>query len=308
MESGDGQPGFVNRGRCLRLPTVGAVESVEPLVLAPHLAERVWGGGSFGPGIGEACDLSVHPNGPCTVRGGRYGGATLAEVVNTDPDAFGGPINLLAKRLDCADNLSVQVHPAEGDPKTEAWVMLDTEPGAGVYHGFRRQVSPAEAKAAALDGSIMDLLEFRQVTAGDCVFVPAGTVHAIGGGLRLFELQQSSDATFRLYDYGRGRELHLQEGLGIADLGPPERGPSPEHLADGRRLVSCPHFHVDEIGGNTIAIDPGNRWKALLVLSGSATTGGHTATAGTTLLIPSAVGPVEVRGSCRALRYGPGPT
>lgn len=284
------------------------MERLQPLVLAPHLAERVWGGHAFGPGIGEAWDLSVHPNGPCTVRGGRYGGATLAEVVDADPDAFGGPISLLAKRLDCEDYLSVQVHPAEGDPKTEAWVMLDAEPGAGVYHGFRHHLNPAEAKAAALDGSIMDLLAFREVSSGDCVFVPAGTVHAIGGGLRLFELQQSSDTTFRLHDYGRGRELHLQEGLAVAELGPSEAGPIPAELADGRRLVSCPHFHIDEVDGTTIAIDPGDRWKALLVLSGSATTGGQTATAGTTLLVPSAAGRAHVHGPCRALRYGPGPT
>lgn len=275
-------------------------------MLAPHLAERVWGGDSFGPGVGEAWELSVHPNGPCTVRGGRYGGATLAEVVDADPDAFGGPIDLLAKRLDCADNLSVQVHPAAGDAKTEAWVMLAADPGAGVYHGFRRRVSPTEAEAAALDGSIMDLLEFHEMRAGDCVFVPAGTVHAIGGGLRLFEIQQSSDTTFRLYDYGRGRELHLQAGLGVADLGPPALAPNPDQLVDGRRLVSCAHFHVDEVGGNTIAIDPGDRWTALLVLSGSASVGDQTANAGATLLVPSAAGPVEAHGPCRALRYGPG--
>lgn len=283
------------------------MDALEPLVLAPHFAERVWGGKAFGPGIGEAWDLSVHPNGPCTVQGGGHDGATLAELVAAYPDAFGGPIDLLAKRLDCAENLSVQVHPAEGDPKTEAWVVLDADPGAGVYHGFRRRLDRAEAEAAALDGSIMDLLAFHPVARGDCLFVPARTVHAIGRGLRLFELQQSSDTTFRLYDYGRGRELQLDDGFAVADFGPSEPRPVPAELPDGRRLLSCAYFHVDEVNGADITIDPGDRWRALLVLSGSATAGAHTAPAGTTLLVPAAAGPTDVRGPCHALRYGPGP-
>jgi mannose-6-phosphate isomerase len=283
------------------------VERLGPLILEPHLAERVWGGGAFGSGIGEAWDLSVHPSGPSTVVGGPHDGATLAEVVDADLDAFGGPIDLLAKRLDCAENLSVQVHPTDGHPKTESWVILDAQPGAGVFHGFRRPLDRAEAEAAALDGSITDLLAFREVARGDSVFVPAGTVHAIGAGLLLFELQQSSDTTFRLYDYGRGRELHLEQGLEVAELGPSEPNRAPAPLSDGHRLVSCDHFHVDEVTGTTITIDPGERWRALLVLSGTATTGDNTATAGTTLLVPATAGPTNVHGPRTALRYGPGP-
>jgi mannose-6-phosphate isomerase len=283
------------------------VERLGPLILEPHLAERVWGGGAFGSGIGEAWDLSVHPNGPSTVVGGRHDGATLAEVVDADVDAFGGPIDLLAKRLDCAENLSVQVHPTDGDPKTESWVILDAQPGAGVFHGFRRTLDRAEVETAALDGSIMDLLAFHEVARGDCVFVPAGTVHAIGGGLLLFELQQSSDTTFRLYDYGRGRELHLEQGLEVAELGPAEPNHAPAPLSDGHRLVSCAHFHVDEVTGTTITLYPGDRWQALLVLSGTGTTGDNTAAAGRTLLVPATAGPTNVHGPCTALRYGPGP-
>ena len=290
-----------------RTSRVRNVKVNEPLVLAPHLAARVWGGNAFGQGIGEAWDLSAHPNGPCTVRGGHHNGATLAEVVAADPDAFGGPIDLLAKRLDSAENLSVQVHPTEGDRKTEAWVVLEAKPGAGVYHGFDRRVRRAEIEAAALDGSIMDLLAFHEVERGDCLFVPAGTVHAIGGGLQLFELQQSSDTTFRIYDYGRGRELHLEEGLAVADLGPSDPLSVPTQLPDGHRLVTCTHFHVDDVKGANISIDPVDRWKALFVLSGSATAGTHTAPPGTTLLVPAAAGPIDVLGPCHALRYGPGP-
>lgn len=281
---------------------------MEPLVLKPHLAERVWGGDAFGQGIGEAWDLSVHPNGPCTVQGGYYGGATLAEVVAGDPSAFGGPIRLLAKRLDCAENLSVQVHPIEDDPKTETWVVLDADSEAGVYHGFSHRLDVREAAAAALDGSIMDLLAFHRVATGDCVFVPAGTVHAIGGGLQLFELQQSSDTTFRLHDYGRGRALHLDEGLAVADLGPSEPRSVPTQLVDGRRLISCTEFYVDEVEGTTVNVDPGVKWAALFVLSGSASVGAQTAHAGTTVIVPTASGVTVFPGPCRALRYGPGPS
>lgn len=278
------------------------------MVLSPHLAPRIWGGHTFGQGIGEAWDLSTHPNGPCIVNAGEHGGATLAEVVTASPDAFGGPIDLLAKRLDCAEDLSVQVHPTEGDPKTEAWVVLDAAPGAGVYLGFSCPRNRAEIEAAVLDGSIMDLLAFHQVARGDCLLVPAGTVHAVGGGLQIFELQQSSDATFRLYDYGRGRELHLDDGLAVADLGPSAGLLPPTLLPDGHRLVSCTHFHIDEVVGDTIDVNPADRWSALFVLSGSATVGAQTAPAGSTILVPAAAGITEVHGPCRALRYGPGPT
>lgn len=285
---------------------VGSVSVREPLMLSPHLSERVWGAGFFGDGIGEAWDLSVHPQGPCTIRGGPHDGATLAEVVDAEPDAFGGPIELLAKRLDSAENLSVQVHPTDQSAKTEAWVVLDADDETCVYHGFRHRLDPAQVRTAALDGSIMDLLAHHQVSKGDCLFVPAGTVHAIGGGLRLFELQQSSDSTFRLYDYGRGRELHLEAGLAVADLGPSDPRPVPTSLPDGRRLVSCPYFHVDELIGD-VTVDPGGQWRALLVTTGCALVRSQQAPAGTTLLIPAAAGPTRVRGTYRALRYGPGP-
>jgi mannose-6-phosphate isomerase len=278
------------------------------MVLSPHLAPRIWGGHTFGQGIGEAWDLSAHPNGPSIVNGGEHGGATLTEVVAASPDAFGGPIGLLAKRLDCAEDLSVQVHPAEGDPKTEAWVVLDAAPGAAVYVGFSCRRDRGEVETAALDGSIMDLLAFHPVARGDCLLVPAGTVHAIGGGLQLFELQQSSDTTFRLYDYGRGRELHLDEGLAVADLGPSAGLASPTLLPDGHRLVSCTHFHIDDVEGDTINVNPGEQWSALFLLAGSATVGAQTAPAGSTILVPAAAGTTQVHGPCRALRYGPGPT
>lgn len=284
-----------------------------PFLLDPDLASRVWGGDRLGEGIGEAWDLSVHPNGRARVRTGPDAGRTLAELVAERPDDFGGPVDLLAKRLDCAENLSVQVHPTTGDPKTEAWVVLDAEPGAGVYLGFERAVAADEVARAALDGTVPDLLRFVELRAGDAVLVPAGTVHAIGGGLVLFELQQSSDTTYRLFDWGReGRELHLDAGLACADLGPAAASPAPEPTADGERLVECPWFRIERLrrdaSDGPVTLDPARRWVALLLVEGRARVDDLLVGPGDTLVVPASAGPVALAldGPIHALRYGPG--
>lgn len=289
----------------------------EPFLLSPHLAERVWGGRRLGDGIGEAWDLSVHPNGPSTVVTGPNQGRTLAEVVSARPDDFGGAISLLAKRLDCADNLSVQVHPREGDPKTEAWVVLGADDGAGVYLGFSDRPTPETVREAALDGSLPDLLSFVELSEGDAVYVPAGTVHAIGGGLMLFELQQSSDTTYRLFDWGRtGRELHLDQALSCAELVPPPAPPTSTELAAGvTRLVDCPHFYIDRISGDSGSgsgplLDPGDRWTAVHGVAGSAKAGDLVVEPGDTLVVPSSADPValEPDPGFAGLAYGPSGT
>lgn len=279
-----------------------------PLVLAPHLAQRPWGGSRLGPGIGEAWDLSVHPNGPSMVVGGPYDGLSLPQVVSTHPEAFGGGIDLLAKRLDCAQNLSVQVHPRDTDPKTEAWVVLEAEAGSGVYHGLSGDLSAAELRSASLDGSVVDHLRFVPLSRGQVVFVPAGTVHAIGGGLLLFELQQSSDTTYRLYDWGRDREMHLDEGVAVADLGPAgEVAPAAEGT---RRLIGCDYFWIDwlELEDSSV-LDPGRTWVAATVLAGAVRVAELAVEEGRTVLVPTTAGPVELTpatGPATLLRYGPG--
>ena len=282
-----------------------------PLLLEAHLAQRVWAGTSLGRGVGEAWDLSVHPHGPCLVKNGALKGRTLAEVATACPADFGGPIKLLAKRLDCAQELSVQVHPVDLDPKTEAWVVLRAKPGAGVYHGFSRDVSADEVRTAAKDGTLPKLLRFLPLEPGAAVFVQTGTVHAIGSGLVLFEIQQSADTTYRLFDWGRARELHLEAGLRCADLkaAPPLAGPQP--VAEGQvRLVSCDHFHVDRIEAQgPFRVDPMGTWKAVLVVNGSVRIGAHEAAPGETLLLPKPLGLTTLtpKHKITALVYGPGP-
>ncbi|MFP4512682.1 MAG: type I phosphomannose isomerase catalytic subunit [Acidimicrobiales bacterium] len=286
------------------------MSSTAPFLLSPHLAERVWGGDRFGVGIGEAWDLSVHPNGHSVVASGPHRGRSLAEVVAERPADFGGPIELLAKRLDCAATLSVQVHPRTGDPKTEAWVVLGAEPGAGVYLGFADAPDPDAVRSAANDGSLADLLAFRELAVGDAVLVPAGTVHAIGGGLTLFELQQSSDTTYRLFDWGRsGRELHLDEALGCAVLAPAPEPQAPVVLADGViRLIECPYFSIEWVDApGPVTVAPGHRWSALHVVSGTARARELTVSDGDTLMVPASAGPIDLEPDAgfAALRYGP---
>ena len=116
--------------------------------------------------------------------------------------------------------------------KTEAWYILSATPGAQVAVGLKRRITPQELRAAIRDGSIADLVQWRPVAKGDIIFVPAGTIHAIGAGIVLAEIQQHSDATFRLFDYGRQRELHEDNAVAASDAGPAQAQSSPRRLTD----------------------------------------------------------------------------
>ena len=161
---------------------------------------------------------------------------------------------VLVKYLFTSEKLSVQVHPCDAEAlpgeagKEECWLVLDAEEEARLAIGFERPVTPQEIEAAATDGTIEELLTWHPVRAGDLFYLPAGTVHAIGPGLALVEVQQNSDTTFRLYDYGRPRELHLERGLAVArgEPYPPEHRRS---IAAGPLLVDGPHFRFDRVEG-----------------------------------------------------------
>ena len=161
---------------------------------------------------------------------------------------------VLVKYLFTSEKLSVQVHPSDAAAlpgeagKEECWLVLDAEPDARLAIGFTREVTPEEIAAAAQDGTIEDLLTWHPARPGDLFYLPAGTVHAIGPGLALVEVQQTSDTTFRLYDYGRPRELHLERALAVASGGvyPAENKRS---IAAGSVLVDGPHFRLDRIEG-----------------------------------------------------------
>lgn len=161
---------------------------------------------------------------------------------------------VLVKYLFTSEKLSVQVHPSDAQAlpgeagKEECWLVLDAQADARLAIGFVREVSAEEIAAAAQDGTIEELLEWHPARAGDLFYLPAGTVHAIGPGLSLVEVQQNSETTFRLYDYGRPRELHLDRALAVA-RGEPY---GPEHrrsVADGQTLVDGRLFRFDRVEG-----------------------------------------------------------
>ncbi len=178
---------------------------------------------------------------------------------------------VLVKYLFTSEKLSVQVHPSDANAlpdeagKEECWLVLDAEPDARLAIGFEREVTAAEIAAAALDGTIESLLTWHPAQPGDLFYLPAGTVHAIGPGLSLVEVQQASDTTFRLYDYGRPRELHLERALAVAE-GVPYGAEHRRTIAEGSVLVDGPHFRLDRVEGvpdaATLAAYPG----ALLAL------------------------------------------
>jgi mannose-6-phosphate isomerase len=163
---------------------------------------------------------------------------------------------LLVKYLFTSEALSVQVHPSDAQApagsrgKEECWLVLSAEPGALLAVGFCEHVSPEKMISAALDGSIEDLLEWHAVTPGDFIYLSAGTVHAIGAGLSLIEVQQNSDITYRLYDYGRPRELHLDAGIAVAKGGPHDPALCRHVPQSGDvSLVDGPHFRLDRLDG-----------------------------------------------------------
>ena len=196
--------------------------------LARRHVERIWGrrdlSGPFAPPPG----MGAEPIGEIWFEGAP--GAAL-----------------LVKYLFTAERLSIQVHPddeaarARGHArgKDEAWYVLSAEPGATIGLGLTRQVSRETLRAAALDGSIERLLDWRPVAAGEFFYSPAGTVHAIGGGLSLIEIQQHLDLTYRLYDYGRPRELHLDEAVAVADPGPWSAPFAPVEAGSGRTILAA---------------------------------------------------------------------
>ncbi|HTN14232.1 MAG TPA: class I mannose-6-phosphate isomerase [Sphingomonadaceae bacterium] len=174
-------------------------------------------------------------------------GRRVGEIWFEPPPALDG---LLAKYIFTSDKLSVQVHPPGAAGKDECWLVLDAEPGAVLGIGFTTPVTAEEMRAGALDGSIERMLAWHPVSAGDFVYIPAGTVHAIGAGISLVEVQQNRDCTYRFYDYGRPRELHLDDALKVA-RGQPHDPALRAHVRKHGHvpLVRGPFFRLDRADG-----------------------------------------------------------
>lgn len=258
--------------------TTEAAAELGPLALTPKLDSRIWGGERLAPllALREAPRplaevWQVHEDRP--VASGPHQGRTLkalcevygAALLGRRAFARYGPVfPLLTKLIDARADLSIQVHPDDARArekdgpgafgKSEAWYILDADPGVALWHGFRHALDAAAFRAALADGSVMEHLRRVPIRAGDALMVPAGTIHAITAGTLLFEVQQRSETTYRVYDYdrvdadGKKRPLHVDDALRVMDFragGPlPVHPPEDEAVAE---LARCPHFLFERL-------------------------------------------------------------
>lgn len=314
---------------------------LEPLRLEPRYAEAIWGGRRLAQLLGK----SLPPDRPIgeswevfganPVRGGRYAGLTLDELTRRDPPAVVGTnaaptddFPLLIKLIDAHLPLSVQVHPddafarqQEGGSrgKTEAWYVIAAPERGELIYGLRGGVGLAQIRQSVAAGSLEQLLTRLAVQPGDAVFVPAGTIHAIGGGILLYEVQERSEITYRLYDWGRlgpdgrPRALHLDRALEVVRFPqPPARPTAP--LAIRRAggvltfLAACQHFALVALDGVIADSTGGTSCAALTVVSGSArlywSGGSESLALGDSIVLPAGLGAyrLEVTPGGRALR------
>jgi mannose-6-phosphate isomerase len=268
-----------------------ASPSLAPFRLSPWFSPRPWGTMDLSPWyairptepIGEAWLTGQD----CVVETGEHAGKRLGDVAarygrELAGDSSATDYPLLIKILFPHDKLSVQVHPddtiaqAMGEPrgKTECWYVLDASSGASVDLGLKPGVDVESVRAAIANHTLEDLLEKVPVEPGDMIFVDAGTVHAIGPGVTLLETQQNSDVTFRLYDYGRPRELHIDRGLAAIRLKTRAGKVPPKPYGPGQRLIEQQYFIVDRL-----PVGPGSEFRsenatgtphALVAVSGAA--------------------------------------
>ena len=227
---------------------------IAPFRLKPWFSERVWGKRDLRPwysdtGTTELVGEAWLTGPQCVVETGEFAGRTLAAIESET----GGEFPLLVKLLFPNEKLSVQVHPddaqaqavGEARGKTECWYVLEAEPGATVALGLKKGVTVADVAASVADGTMESLIEQVPVSVGDMLFVDAGTVHAIGPGVVLLETQQTSDVTYRLYDYGRPRELHLEKGLAVIKTETAAGKVAPRVMDGFTRLIEQKYFVVD---------------------------------------------------------------
>ena len=256
-----------------------------PVRLKPSLREKVWGKTRLEPWfpnvekpVGEAWFLTDHE------------------------------LPLLIKLLFTSERLSVQVHPDDGEDgprgKTEMWHILEAEPGASIALGFREPITRERLREASQSGEIESLLNWIEVHPGETYFTPAHTVHAIGAGIVLCEIQQNSDVTYRLWDYGRPRELHLEQAVPISDLTVHPGAALPRALPDGREeLVRAKHFVTElvRLPAGSAHTPPPENCQIWICLEGSGTIGSERFARGDVWLMPEPAG-LQVENEARFLR------
>ncbi len=283
---------------------------MKAIKLNPAFKDYLWGGTKLRDEYGKKCDLdkvaeswelSCHKDGCSVVADGEYAGLTLPQyiekagkaVLGTDCEKF-EYFPILIKLIDAKQNLSVQVHPdndyamrVEGEyGKTEMWYVVDCEPGAGLLYGFKHEISKEEFRRRIEDNTLLEVTNRVEVHPGDVFFIEAGTLHAIGEGILIAEIQQNSNTTYRVYDYGRvgadgkPRQLHIEKAIDVTRLAPATRPcgrpqAKPEAFDGGSvlPLASCDYFTVKEmeVTSHAALMADEKSFHSLLLLDGSLT-------------------------------------
>jgi len=307
--------------------------------LIPATVEAVWGGTRLmdgkwnkkgvGANIAESWELACHEKGESMIVNGEFSSRKLSGVLLDNPDFLGKKgkefsfFPILVKLIDSKDNLSIQVHPndeyamrVEGEyGKTEMWYIVDAKKGGGVYCGFKEPISKEQLAKALAEGKITDYLNFIEVKKGDCLFIPAGTVHAICGGILLCEVQQNSSITYRLYDYdrvdgnGNKRQLHIDKAIEVTDTSKVVKANENSEKIDENTLMlaSCKYFTASEITCNeeyTFEVDE-DSFVSLTVVDGSGAIMANgsciTLDLGDTVFLPAGLGKVDIYGNLKAI-------
>ncbi|MDA3730725.1 class I mannose-6-phosphate isomerase [Niameybacter massiliensis] len=297
---------------------------MKPLVFNPVYVERIWGGrdlenyrNDMPEGvIGESWDVSAHTAGMSVVKQGEYAGKTLLELVEAlgaelvGTKCAGKEFPLLVKLINSCDSLSVQVHPGDEYArrvenqfgKTECWYVMDAKEGAELVIGTTTTDKDA-FKAAALEGTLDRFLNSIPVKKGDFFYIPSGLIHAIGPGVIIAEIQQSSDITYRVYDYNRGREMHLDKAMEVTDFTLlPEGAINETLLCEGEFFTVEKHVVEDSLK------DTSNEEKFFIYtcVEGEGTLVADDFEAeiklGDSFLIPATTGTYEIKGSLTVLK------
>ncbi len=312
-----------------------------PLKLEPAFKDYLWGGTKLRDVYGKKCgydkiaeswELSCHKDGGSVIAEGELMGVPLAEYIKKEGKAVLGTncarfenFPVLIKLIDAKDNLSVQVHPnneyaqrVEGEyGKTEMWYIVDCDEGAELIYGFRRKVTKEEFAERIKNNTLLEITQSVPVKKGDVFFIEAGTLHAIGKGILIAEIQQNSNTTYRVYDYGRvgadgkTRPLHIEKALDVTKLGPAEPYPAQPSVKENgcvkRLLAKCDYFTVYKLDiDGTASFDADETsFHCVLCLDGNVflkyRDGELSLKKGETVFIPAGCGEYTIKGKCEAV-------
>ncbi len=316
---------------------------MKPLKFKPLLKETIWGGNKIVPfkhidseleNVGESWEISGVPGNETVVDGGDYDGRNLTEVVTelkeklvgkANYERFGNEFPLLIKFIDAREPLSIQVHPDDEKAKelgyergkTEMWYLADSDPDANMLVGLKTKITPEQYKAMVADDTIVEALGHYDVKEGDCFFLPAGRIHSIGKGCFLCEIQQTSDVTFRIYDFkrkdkdGNCRQLHTDEAAKSIDyhVEPNYRTDYVPQKNQGVSLVQCPYFNTIVYDINepvTIDVSALDSFVITIVVKGQGTItddegNAMSVKAGDSLLFPATTTSLKAEGEMKFL-------